>query len=118
MYAGTLAQYECLVDEEDYLYFTRWLWVPKVSRGEKKIYFRRAVNEYYGTRDDRRTYSVYLHIEILRRAQGDAPTRARCIADHWNGNSLDNRRTNLRWATVRENNRNKFGSAFYQRQML
>lgn len=117
MYAGTLAQHECIVDEEDYLFFTQWLWVPHYGRNGKKVYFRRAVAA-YASGERVGTYSVYLHIEICKRAHGEPPTRRRSIADHWNGNSWDNRRTNLRWATKLENNRNRFGSAFYQRAML
>lgn len=31
MYAGEYADFECLVDEEDYHYFTKWMWQPKVD---------------------------------------------------------------------------------------
>ena len=116
MYAGEEADIECLVDEEDYLFFTKWLWTPKRSPNGK-LYFRRAISRYdlCGKREGADT--LYLHIEILRRAVGEMPTRTRCIADHWDGNSLNNTRGNLRWVTKRQNNRNRFGSDFYQRSL-
>ncbi len=108
LYAGRNADYAALVDEEDYRHFSQWLWQPQFNKS--KIYFRRALTIRNGA-DDRYSGTVYLHIEICRRAHGEAPTRRRNLVDHWNGYSLDCRRDNLRWATRLENNRNRFGLA-------
>ena len=116
MYAGENADIACFVDEEDYHYFTQWLWVLKRSPCGK-LYFRRAISTYdvLGKREGSET--VYLHIEICRRACGEMPTRLRCIADHLDGDTLNNRRFNFRWATKRENNRNRFGSYLRQQSL-
>lgn len=105
MYAGTLAQFECVVDYDDYLYFSQWLWVPKIDRKPNTtlIYFRRAVSTYAGG-ERTGAYSVYLHIEILKRKAGYIEGK---ICDHIDRNTLNNRRDNLRWATHAQNNFNR-----------
>lgn len=117
MYADRDAGFECLVDEEDYLFFTQWLWQSKRSPCGK-VYFRRAISRYESDGKRSGADTLYLHIEILKRACGHAPTMTRSIADHWNGDSLDNRRSNLRWVTRRQNNRNRFGRDYYQRVLV
>ena len=46
--------------------------------------------------------TIYMHREIL-----GTPPSPKHEADHRNGNTLDNRKENLRWATRVENMRNK-----------
>jgi hypothetical protein len=116
LYGGPLADVEALVDEEDYVFFGQWLWVPKASLGGKKLYLRRAVG--VSNRGRIYTYTCYLHVEILTRAEGLPPDDSRVIADHINGDSLDCRRRNLRWITKAQNNRNRFGKDAVQGSML
>ncbi len=113
LYAGLRADIECVVDEEDYLHFSQWLWEP--LRNKNKIYFRRT--QTIRGEGGRISPTKYLHIEILTRSKGPAPTKRRSICDHLDGNSLNCRRNNLRWATRLENNRNRFGIAYYQREI-
>ena len=122
MYAGTLAQHECVVDYDDYLYFSKWLWVPKIDRRRSvtKIYFKRAISTYEQGADGRveraSAYSLYLHVEILKRHRG-APPAGRPLCDHLDGDSLNNRLDNLRWASFSENSRNLFGKAHTHREL-
>lgn len=47
-----------------------------------------------------------MHREVL-----GSPPNATAIADHINGNSLDNRRHNLRWASRKDNQKNRLKKA-------
>lgn len=58
---------------------------------------------------------IWLHKEVLIRDFRLPPSARHTIGDHWNGNRLDDRRGNLRWATHQMNARNIFG--FASRQM-
>lgn len=112
IYAGANAEYEALVDEEDYRHFNQWLWKPQFNR--TKIYFARTETR---RGNDCRSTTLYLHREICIRAHGHPPAAKRNIADHWNGFELDCTRDNLHWATKRENNRNRFGLHYRQRSL-
>jgi hypothetical protein len=100
-----------VVDREDYDHFARWLWSAKPSRGLRKWYaFRSQRPVVNGVT---RSPSVYLHVEILRRSGVKPPSPLHTIADHRNGNSLDCRKSNLRWATHSMNRRNLYGQEGY-----
>jgi len=58
--------------------------------------------------------TLFLHREICRRAYGP-PDLTYCIGDHKNGNTLDNRRVNLQWATRSMNAMNIAGSDLRKR---
>ena len=114
MYAGRQAAYACFVDEDDYKHFTQWLWEPHINKG--KIYFRRSLTE--RPNGVRKNTSLYLHVEIMKRSGFLPLTEAHEIVDHLDGDTLNNRRVNLRWATRQQNNRNRFGVAARQRELI
>lgn len=91
----------CLVDAEDYGWLSENKWnISWGSRTPWQMYAKRNIGA------DRAT--VRMHREIMLRAE---PRSDRFIAkrfvDHGNGQTLDNRRANLRWATPQENNANR-----------
>ncbi|GJE06369.1 hypothetical protein AOPFMNJM_1685 [Methylobacterium jeotgali] len=102
-----------LVDPEDHAWASRHRWCHTYGSGSicerfegvfvidrpDGMYARRCV----GGR------TLWLHREILIRKDGP-PGRGRWIGDHRNGNTLDCRRRNLRWATPSQNARNVPGS--------
>ena len=97
-----------VVDEVDYHRLIRWRWNVKLCRSQIP-YLRRAVGVNQGG-VRLKTYSVYLHVDVMQATGIAPPSEHHRIVDHRNGNSLDCRRANLRWATPRMNARNKFGS--------
>lgn len=91
------------VDQEDYQYFSRWRWHALFDRRrgrKKKVYLVRSTgcgNNYKP--------KLFLHVEILKRS-GEVPeTLFHDIADHWDGDTLNCMRINLRWNTGSGNNR-------------
>lgn len=92
-----------IVDYVDYDRFYRYRWGITFNQNKKKMYATRS------TRLQGRSgpqVRVYLHKEVLIACAADTHPKlaGQIIGDHINGNSLDNRRSNLRWATPQENN--------------
>jgi hypothetical protein len=113
----------CILDHEDYEWARRFLWCHSYGSGSYDeetrtidrpdvIYARRSVAiPGRRTPSGRQAYgNLWLHRAILTQAQGPAPYPD-MVGDHINGDTLDNRRTNLRWATRVQNSRNVKGSA-------
>jgi hypothetical protein len=77
-----------LVDAADYFAVKNMLWTPAKYGG---VYYAVTIEgeQRYGKRHRKR---VRMHTLILGK-------RAGALIDHANGNGLDNRRQNLRWAT-------------------
>jgi hypothetical protein len=114
VYADDRAQVFAVVDAQDWHRFKRWRWCIKFSNRGRKPYLRRAVGE-NANRQRLRTFTLYLHVEIMR-LQAEQPT-SKHVVDHLNGDTLDCRRANLRWATKAQNNRNRFGSYLANRNL-
>lgn len=85
---------ETLIDEQDVKFVSEWYWQSTCVANLKKRKYIYAAS-YLGVKGkDRRL--VYLHRFLMQPKKGQ-------IVDHLNGNMLDNRRSNLRVCTQREN---------------
>lgn len=88
---GSLSGRVVIVDDEDYAFLSAWSWLCS-SKGYAVRYERTPV----GRRQ------VRMHRVIMGLARGDVRQ-----VDHRNGDPLDNRRSNLRVATHRQNMQNR-----------
>jgi hypothetical protein len=83
-----------LVDDRDYGFLMGWKWrASRQSNGD--FYAKRRAS---GKRSDKHR-SIYMHRVILRTPTG-------MLTDHHNGNTLDNRRSNLRQSNRSQNAHN------------
>jgi len=82
--------YTVLIDEEDAWMLNRWTWHAFKGKGGVMYYVRRSTHMPNGKR------SAWLHREIMGDPIG-------MEIDHANGNTLDNRKVNLRVCNCSEN---------------
>jgi hypothetical protein len=80
------------VSEEDYQTLSQHRWIARKSTTDRKWYAVRIIRE-----NGRQVGVRYMHREIMKAPRG-------ILVDHINGDGLDNRRDNLRFATHTQNN--------------
>lgn len=87
---------EAMIDEQDVSLVKKYKWFSNtVFKNSEKEYTYPCAYPYGAA-----TGSVYLHRFLMSPKKGD-------VIDHLNGNTLDNRRSNMRICSLRENNCNK-----------
>jgi hypothetical protein len=91
-----IGQYEVLIDDEDFERVEIINWQPHSRNG--KIYFRKS--KYLG---EGKRITIMLHRLIANAPKGKE-------VDHISGDTLDNRRSNLRVCTHAENTKNRKGN--------
>jgi hypothetical protein len=90
----------CVVSPEDFEWAKQWKWHATENSTGLKFYATRVTRE----RGTRKQIKIYLHKEILKRAGKIPPSPAHTIGDHYDGQSLNDRRSNLFWSTIKQNN--------------
>lgn len=105
---------EALISPEDVRWAAQWRWGYKWPAGIKA-----SIGRVYACRQIRisgKKVTLWLHREVCWRANGKPPSE-RHMADHWNGDTLDCRRENLRWATASQNAKNRLGQLAREMEM-
>ncbi len=94
-----------IIDAIDYEWARQWKWYITWDKHRRKMYATRNTNA-EPVDGKRKQAKVYLHKEILKRSGKKRRSRLYTIGDHKDGDSLNNRRGNLRWATPKMNRKN------------
>lgn len=114
IYGDDYANEYAIVDQIDYQFLVQWRWKFKESKSHKgtikpKRYLARTSHE--GTRESRKCSTIFLHTVVMGRTGIPKPIiNKRLIVDHKDGDELNCRRNNLRYATLQFNRINRFGS--------
>lgn len=102
IYADDYGNVAARVDAEDYRYFSQWRWAVKYDKRGRKAYLYRTLTE----RTLGLKSSLYLHVAIKERADPYRPP-GHTIVDHLNGETLECRKFNLKYATPSMNAKNR-----------
>ncbi len=88
---------EAIVDDKDYEYLNQWKWSYHTSGYAYRMKHAKRVKG-----ETRKGIAYYMHREVMKAPDGK-------LVDHINRNKLDNRKSNLRLCSQRQNlmNRNK-----------
>lgn len=87
--------YQCIVDSEDFDFLSKNKWQARIKSAG--VYAVR--NQRYGPRSEGKSKSLYIHRLVMNAKDGE-------YVDHINGNTLDNRKSNLRICTNQQNSFN------------
>lgn len=94
--------YEAIVDEEDYEYLIGYKWQANNASPAGVVY---AVRGFWDFKE-KNVKSISMHREIIKFINNNKIS-TNITVDHINGNGLDNRRSNLRFATKQQQSLNR-----------
>jgi hypothetical protein len=93
------------LDDDDLEWARKWRWHWRKDRRKKKYYATRST----WCQGSRKT--LYLHVEVHKLRGLRRPSSLHFLVDHIDGDTLNCRRDNLRWATGSMNGKNRNGKA-------